>query len=311
MNEVIKAVIKVTLILSTLLSAIYFLSFRETKLLTEELRASTGNSYIKLSQGFTEYEIGGDSHGIPIVLVHGMSVGMYDWDNQYEYLISRGYRVLRYNHFGRGYSDRPNVVYDRELYTTQLNEMINAFFDGNVNIVGHSLGGAITTEYAINNCNVDKVVLISPILYPSRSSKGVKLLQIPVIGDYSASTILSPLLIKRAERLFNSGKLKNGEKYFRYFDSQTRVKGFSRSVKSLFRNNAMGDYTESYRKIKEGSALLIWGTADKSVSERDIDIITQINPGIDTMFFDSVGHSPNFEIADIVNKEIDKFIKGV
>lgn len=311
MNKLIRIVIKVTLILSTLLTAIYFLSFRETQLLTAELRASTGNSFIKLSQGYTEYELGGDYNGIPIVLVHGMRVAMYDWDNQYEYLISRGYRVLRYNHFGRGFSDRPDVVYNRELYTTQLNEMINAFFDGNVNIVGHSLGGAITTEYATNNCNVDKVILISPILNPSRSSKGIRLLQIPVIGDYSALTILSPLLIKRAERLFNSDKLKNGQKYFRYFDSQTRVKGFSRSVKSLFRNNAMGDYTESYRKIKKGSALLIWGTADKSVSQMDIDLITQINPGIETKFFDSVGHSPNFEIADIVNKEIDNFIQGV
>lgn len=311
MLKLTKFILKIIISLTILLTVLFIFTYREKEALTESFRNRSGNEYVELSHGYTEYEIGGDPEGIPVVLVHGLSVAIYDWDNQYEFLINNGYRVLRYSHYGRGFSDRPYLVYNRELYLTQLDELIKIFFDGKVNLVGHSLGGAISTEYAVNyKDNVNKLVLISPVLFPARNSAGVKLIKIPLVGDYSALTILSPLLIKRADVLFSNSKLEKGDIYSGYFDSQTRIKGFSRSVKSLFRNNAMGDYSDSYSRIKEGSALLIWGTEDKSVPFKDIYKITRLNQGIEAKIYDSVGHSPNFEIPDTVNEEIDRFIKG-
>ena len=93
----------------------------ETEELNEATRASAPGSFVQLSDGCTHYELGnsllpagapfGDNKGkgvrAPVVLVHGFSVPYFIWDPTFEFLTKSGFRVLRYDLFGRGYSDRP------------------------------------------------------------------------------------------------------------------------------------------------------------------------------------------------------------
>ena len=55
-----------------------------------------------------------------VVLVHGFSVPYYIWDSTTTALAAAGYRVVRYDEYGRGLSDRPNVDYTADLYDRQL-----------------------------------------------------------------------------------------------------------------------------------------------------------------------------------------------
>jgi pimeloyl-ACP methyl ester carboxylesterase len=54
------------------------------------------------------------------VLIPGFSVPYVIWDPTFEDLVEKGFRVLRYDLFGRGYSDRPDAIYDLELFDRQL-----------------------------------------------------------------------------------------------------------------------------------------------------------------------------------------------
>ena len=51
-----------------------------------------------------------------VVLVHGFSSPQFVWDGIAELLVDAGYSVLAYDHFGRGYSERPRIKYDHNLY---------------------------------------------------------------------------------------------------------------------------------------------------------------------------------------------------
>lgn len=311
MKKILKVIIVSLISISAILTIFLAVTYREKLHLTDDLRNSTGHKYIELSEGFTEYDIGGDPSGTPVVLIHGMTVAMYDWDLQYEYLINNGFRVLKYNHYGRGLSDRPETVYDRKLYIKQLNEMISHFFDEKVNLIGHSLGGALAVEYAaLYKDNIDKLILIAPVLYPGRDHGGVNLIRLPLIGDYCSLTILSPLLASRAEELFRSVPTDDIDKYNELFNLQTKIKGFSTSVKSLFRNDAMGDYSESYSKIDGTKSLLLIGDIDNSIPQEDLTRIQEINPEINVKIYKGVNHHINREIYKETNDQIIRFLSS-
>ena len=53
-----------------------------------------------------------------------------DLDKQVQTLKDAGFKVLSYDMYGRGYSDRPEVTYDQKLYQGQLLELIDgAWFE--------------------------------------------------------------------------------------------------------------------------------------------------------------------------------------
>ena len=77
-------------------------------------------TFIKLSAGYTYYEFKNQNADTLLVMVHGFSVPSHIWDSTYQAAIRRGYGALRYDTYGRGYSDNPDVPYDVALYSYQL-----------------------------------------------------------------------------------------------------------------------------------------------------------------------------------------------
>ena len=101
--------------------------------------------------GVTHYQWEGPLEGPVVVLVHGATVPMWVWNRLAADLAEGGFRVLRYDKFGRGYSDRPDLRYNRNLYRKQLLELVDKLglkkpFD----LVGLSLGGATAVNFTSN-----------------------------------------------------------------------------------------------------------------------------------------------------------------
>ena len=137
----------------------------EYKEINQNFRDSIGTNYfIKLEDGFTYYELGGPESGEVIVLVHGYSVPSYIWDSTYTAAIDKGYRVLRYDAFGRGFSDRPEIAYDINLSYRQLSGLIDSLgLSVPLNLVGLSWGGRVVSYYtALNPSKIKKLVMVDP-----------------------------------------------------------------------------------------------------------------------------------------------------
>ncbi|MBD1386397.1 alpha/beta hydrolase [Mucilaginibacter rigui] len=295
----------VLLILGAVAAYIIYAHYNtEKKELTYELRKNTNGSYIELSGGVTHYELDGPDTGKVIVLLHGFSVPYYIWNGTYEYLAEHGFRVLRYDQFGRGYSDRPNVAYDKQLYFDQLKELLEKLnVKQPVSLVGVSFGGMLATDFTVAYPNiVNKVVLIDPG-YPSTAPKMPQF-----IAEYYEA-------IQPEERaLGQMSDFKYPDKYPNWVEQyrpQMEYKGFRHAIVSTTYH-----YTGSYNGRQSNTALnnlhkpvlLVWGKEDKTVPFTYSDSIRSVLKA-EFLPVDDAAHLPYLEQADIVNPALVTFLR--
>jgi len=100
------------------------------------------------------------------------------------------------------------------------------------------------------------------------------------------------------------------EKYTTLFKEQTTYKGFQQPILSMLRNNAVGDYRQSYQIVggQKRETLLIWGTEDTEISEQMISDIKSFIPTLTFKPVESVGHGIVFQKPDTVNTFINSFL---
>ena len=151
---------------------LYIKNNTEVLTLDDAARKNVSGSFVQLTDGITHYELAGSDTGKVVVLVHGFSVPYYIWDSTFVKLVHEGYRVLRYDEFGRGFSDRPEKVYEAAFLRKQLEELLIKLNLSSVHaIAGLSFGGPVVTDFVVHHpTQVEKVILVDPF-YPVESTE--------------------------------------------------------------------------------------------------------------------------------------------
>src|SRR3974390_3458481 len=159
------SLVSTVVLVAVVLWLVFFFSDQETKTINEGVRKAAGGNFIQLSDGITHYEAGGPDTGRVVVLVHGFSVPCYIWDPTYESLLKNGFHVIRYDEFGRGFSDRPDVDYNPAVYRKQLFELIlTLHLRTPVSLAGVSFGAVVISDFAAHYPGlVDRLILVDPV----------------------------------------------------------------------------------------------------------------------------------------------------
>lgn len=162
----------------------YFAAKPEPRRLDAQTRANLGGSYARLADGVVHYELSGPRDGRVVVLVHGGGLATFDAWTPLMDCVDR--RILRYDLFGQGRSDRPDVVYDSDLFDRQLDQLLTRLgIRGEIDLVGHSMGGLIAATYAARHPErIGSLTLIAPAGVEMRMHWTVKMVQIPIVGEY-------------------------------------------------------------------------------------------------------------------------------
>ncbi|KAJ3501333.1 hypothetical protein NLJ89_g9379 [Agrocybe chaxingu] len=150
-----------------------------------------GGGYAEFPTGRVRYWLLGPEKGKKVVLIHGLSIPAIIWKDVAPTLASRGYRVLLYDLYGRGYSDAPQTTYDPNLYTTQLALLMQYLRWEKANIVGVSMGGAIAAAFTSQFPHlVDEgvgLIACAGLMETSDLSRTAKFMSSPLVQTVTSS----------------------------------------------------------------------------------------------------------------------------
>ena len=286
----------------------YVAFHRESRVLDEAARRERGGSYVELEDGVTHYELLGPADGPVVVMIHGATIPFYVWDAQVPALLDAGFRVLRYTHFGRGYSDRPDVEYDRALYRRQLSGLLEALgIEGSIHLAGVSLGAAIAATFAKENRDrVDKLVFIAPVVDYSEGRPVFAVAKIPLLGEWFVRVFGVPGAVTRAQGFFEQANAPPS--YAARFDEQTRMEGFERALLSFSRTDTLASYVDTYAALPDRPKLLIWGAQDTEIPRHHIDLLRAKLKPLTYVEVPDAGHGVTVESAEAVNTHLTSFL---
>ncbi len=285
---------------------------KEHAALDAAARSALPGQYISLQQGEVRYELEGPAKGPLVVLVHGFSVPSHIWDPTFEALTGAGFRVLRYDLFGRGFSDRPDVVYDLDLFVSQLDQLVGALkIDAPFHIVGLSMGGPIAAAFANRfPARVRTVTLIDP-LTEALTLQEVFPTNVPLIGEYVMAVYAIPFLFPASQKK-DFYRPERFPDWVARYQVQMRYKGYRRAILSTLRNLMRDvDPLVEYRALGRAGrrVLLFRGAADRTITQENIDAIQSAIPGVRFHEIKEAGHVPHYEQAAVVNPIIIGFLR--
>jgi len=297
---------------------VFLLLFRsspdEKKILDHNVRSKSSYNFVKLNNGYTAYDISGPDTGHVVVFIHGGTIPMCIWSEQIGFFTEAGFRVLCYDQYGRGESDRPDTEYNRALFTSQLKELLDALeISYPVSLVGPSFGGAISVSFASKYPElVNSIVLISPVLNLDRSNSSLKLpfqiARLPFLGKPIFRSLILGKIIERGHLQVAGGK---DSPCYSQFLNQFTYKGTSDALYSMFISDAFKNYLDETGIVgkQTKNILLMRGKKDKEITESMIDKIRLLLPECKFKELDS-GHSPNADSSsDSFNQLIVDFLK--
>ena len=279
--------------------------------LDQSVRNSAPGQFVRLSDGFTHYEIGGPPAGPVVVLAAGATVPYYIWDPTFAALVQAGFRVLRYDYYGRGYSDRPDVPFTQELYVRQFTELLDAVhITERFDLVGLSFGGSVITSVAARQPGrVRSLVYVDPAFRTPETLGAIE--SMPRVWN-----LLTAIL---DERSWADGQLNDFLHPERFPDwparyrVQLQYRGFRRARLSDAVNNAEADQRDELQQVGNDPrpVLVIWGRQDPNVPFELSSSLLGVMPSARLVAVDDAGHLPQWEQPAIVHPALIAFLREV
>ena len=237
-----------------------------------------------------------------LVLVHGLGASAERWTKAIPFLENEFHLVIP-DLIGFGYSDKPLVDYTTDFFSDFLGKFFTALGIDNLNIIGSSLGGQVTAEYASNNTNVEKLILVSP--------SGVMKQSTPALDAY-----IMAALYPNEENAKNAFEMMEGSGIEA---DKTIIEGFIErmklpNAKMAFMSTILGlknaEVITSKLQTISVPTMIIWGANDPVIPIQHADqFVSSIK---DCRFYrmDGCGHTPYVQKPEEFCKIVLNFLNG-
>ncbi|KAH8106444.1 alpha/beta-hydrolase [Phellopilus nigrolimitatus] len=267
-----------------------------------------GGSYVSFPVGRVRYWVLGPENGKKIVLIHGLSVPAIVWKDVAPQLAAKGFRVLVYDLYGRGYSDAPSTPYHASLYTVQLALLMQHVRWDNAHIAALSMGGGIATAFAacFPHLTTGKIALIAStgLLEASDLSRTSKLMSLPLVQYVTSSAPFRRVLQK-----LGAGDPSPNPLHEIVQIQSAYLPGYNYAIASSLRDGPLRGLRPSFAELasRNTKLLLIWGTADNTVPYRYAAHIQALVPNTTLLTVEDGSHDLTVSHPDLVSSALVNF----
>jgi pimeloyl-ACP methyl ester carboxylesterase len=279
--------------------------------LDQSVRNAAPGQFARLTDGYTHYEIGGPPEGRVVVLAAGATVPYYIWDPTFTALVGAGFRVLRYDYYGRGYSDRPDIPFTQNLYVRQLAELLDAVhITQPIDLAGLSFGGSVITSVADRYpARVRSLIYVDPAFREPLTLSPLE--SMPRVWSFVTAIM--------EERWWADGQMGDFLHPERFPDwparyrVQLQYRGFRRARLSDLSANTTSDQRDEVQRVGRvrRPVLVVWGKQDPNVPFEFSESLMRQLPFARLVAVEDSGHLPQWEQPDIVQPALIAFLREV
>jgi pimeloyl-ACP methyl ester carboxylesterase len=282
----------------------------ERRSMDDAARRDAPGRFVRLADGVTHYETAGPDTGRAVVLAAAFSVPAYISDSLYHRLADSGFRVVRFDYFGRGWSDRPDAAYDQDFFVRQIAGLLDSLRLAQVDLAGVSFGGAIITSFADRYPDrVRSLVYVDPVFNTGR----------PLRREESSPWAWRVHMVLRG----GGDALANGQRYdflhperFPEWPARFRVQQQFRGTREALRRTRAAiavapHQREQIRRVggHPRAVLIVWGRQDRVAPFAGSRELLTALPRAVLAPVDSAGHLPHLERPDTVAAAVVRFLR--
>ncbi|HXX95212.1 MAG TPA: alpha/beta hydrolase [Planctomycetota bacterium] len=138
------------------------------------------------------YAMQGTVNHPPLVFLHGWGASHKFWRCAFSAFSPR-YRCVAPDLAGFGLSEKPGRDYSISAYAVWLGKFLDALHFPRVTLVGHSMGGTIALQFALDHPDrVEKLALVNPLLEGATAFGGkIRFMMMPLVRSVAFAMLRS------------------------------------------------------------------------------------------------------------------------
>jgi len=290
----------------------YWVKDPERRTLDDTARAEAPGRFVHLTDGITHYEVAGPDTGLVVLFASAFSVPGFISDPLYQQLADSGFRVIRFDYYGRGWSDRADRLYDQDLFVRQMAGLLDSLgITAPIALASVSYGAAMVTSFADRHPDrVRALVYLDPVFNNRR----------PLPQRERSRFAWDYYMVLRG----GSDEMAEGQLYdFLYPErhpdwvARYRVQQQFKGTREAWRRTRAAiavapDQMEQLRRV--GSAprpvLVIWGRQDPVAPFSESAAVMSALPNGTLVPIDSAGHMSHADQPGIVAAAVVRFLRA-
>ena len=246
------------------------------------------------------------------LLLHGFGANTFSFREIVEPLSEYG-EVIAYDRPGFGFTERPTSWSGENPYGSKgqdliLDELINTFGEGrDVYLVGHSAGGTLAAQYALDNpAAIKGLILISPAILTTGGAPGFLnflfyIPQLDRLGPLLVSSIATSGMDLLYESWFDPSLIT--DEIIAGYRAPLEIKGWERGFWEFNRAPREFDVKDRLSEISIPT-VLITGSSDTVVATSDTESLADLIPGSVVFVIPKSGHLAQEETPEQTMKAI-------
>ena len=236
--------------------------------------------------------------GSVILLLHGSGRSIADWQEGFGARLAQHHRVIGFDYYGHGLSDRNHgTSYGHQLWTQQAIDLLDVLGIEKVVVVGHSVGGVIAARIAADF--PERVTHVVTIGTGMAMDPTQRLLMVPGVGEWIMGTT------KVFGDTFSAAHKRRQEQAYRL--EGTRA-AFLTYVRRQYTIDGLRLLWGVYEDIV-APVLHVSGTKDLSIPHEAAKALMRRTGGAFAPV-EGVGHDVHIEAPYRLSELIERFVEG-
>jgi pimeloyl-ACP methyl ester carboxylesterase len=279
--------------------------------MNDAARKRAPGRFAALSNGVTHYHWIGPVRGPVVVCVHGLTTPSFVWDGLAEELVVLGFRVLVYDLYGRGFSDRPSGPQTPEVFVQQLRDLLDdQGLLEDVTLIGYSMGGVIAAAFADREGHrLRRLVLLAGAgMGHARDRLTRWAVEWPFVGDWAFHLGFPPTFRRSVEA--ERDRPSSVEDIADLQLAELGYRGFVRSVLASLRGCLRHPIADVHRRLAASGlpVVAVWGRDDTVIPIENLGRLAQWNRTARQEVIEGAGHGLPYthtaEVAEILRVEM-------